>query len=97
MSSVRGVIERDSKHCLKLACHNFLRLPFLSYLSFMNFFMPSARSHLRFNTSINGVVGFVCIEADMPVNLPAVNLMVSFALNCMSLITASDNLAIPTT
>lgn len=97
MSSVQGVIEKDSKPCLKLACHNFLHLPFLSCLSFMNFFMPSARSHLRFNTSINGVVVFVCIAADMPVNLPAVDLMASFTLNCMSSITASDNLAIPTT
>lgn len=63
----------------------------------MIFFMLSARSHLHLKTSINRVVDVVCIEAGIPVNLPAVNLMASFALNCMSLIITSDNLAIPTT
>jgi len=93
----QDVIETDSKHCLKLACHNFLYLLFLSCLSFMIFFMLSARSHLHFNTSINGVVVCVCVAAGIPVNLPTLNLMASFALNCMSSITASDNLAISTT
>lgn len=89
--------NKDSEHCLKLACHNFLHFLLLSCLKFMIFFHLSSRSHVRFNTLISRVVGFVYVAAGAPVNLPAVNLMASFALNCMSSITASDNLAITTT